>query len=123
MKKDDLKHRAKEFAHRCFKLCKALSGDWAGLHLKRQLFRSSTSVAANYRAACAAQSRKSFLSKLGIVVEEADECGFWIEFIMDEGLLTEAQCRPLLQEANELTAIFVASQKTTRKNDKLKIEN
>lgn len=123
MKKDDLKHRAKEFAHRCFKLCKALPDDWAGLHLKRQLFKSSTSVAANYRAACAAQSRKSFLSKLGIVVEEADESGYWIEFIMDERLLKETQCKPLLAEANELTAIFIASQKTARKNDKLKIEN
>ena len=122
-KKDDLKCRTKKFAHRCLKLCKALPSDWSGIHLKRQLFRCSTSVAANYRAACAAQSRKSFLSKLGIVVEEADECGFWMEFIMDESLLTEAQCSPLLQEANELMAIFVASQKTTRKNDKLKIEN
>jgi four helix bundle protein len=123
MNKDDLSRRAKKFAHRCFQLCKALPEDWAGIHLKRQLFRSSTSVAANYRAACAAQSRKSFLSKLGIVVEEADESGFWIEFIMGEGLVSETQCKPLLSEANELTAIFVASQKTARKNDQLKIEN
>jgi four helix bundle protein len=123
MNKDDLYRRAKKFAHRCFQLCKALPDDWAGLHLKKQLFKSSTSVPANYRAACASQSRKSFLSKLGIVVEEADESGFWIEFIMDEGLLAEAQCKPLWTEAKELTAIFVASQKTTRKNAKLKSEN
>lgn len=123
MNKDDLYRRAKKFAHRCFELCKALPEDWAEIHLKRQLFKSSTSVPANYRAACASQSRKSFLSKLGIVVEESDESSFWIEFIMDEGLLTKAQCKPLLEEAKELTAIFVASQKTTRKNDKLKMEN
>ncbi|NLK42317.1 MAG: four helix bundle protein [Planctomycetes bacterium] len=121
--KMDLKSRTKEFALRCMKLCAALPSDWVGNHLKYQLFKSSTSVAANYRSACASQSRKSFLSKLGIVVEEADEAVFWIEFIMAAHLLTEQKCEPLLAEARELTAIFVASQKTTRKNDHLKMEN
>jgi four helix bundle protein len=119
--KKDLMLRTKEFAIRCMKLCEALPDNWAGNHLRSQLFRSSTSVPANYRAACAALSRKSFLSKLGIVVEEADESVFWIEFIVDSGLLKSQQCSDLLQEARELTAIFVASQKTTRKN--LKMEN
>ena len=122
-KKSDLKERAKKFSHRCVKLCSSLPKNWLSYHVRSQLMRCATSVAANYRAACAAQSRKSFISKLGIVVEEADESCFWIEFIMDEELLTETQCSSLLKEAKELTAIFVTSQNTARRNDKLKIEN
>ena len=74
----------------------------------------ATSVAANYRAACLAQSKASFVSKLSIVLEEADESAFWLEFIVDEELMSEKRIRPLLDEANELTAIFFASRKTAR---------
>ena len=110
--------RTKDFAHRCVKLRKALPEDWLGRHVRSQLMRCATSVAANYRAACISQSKPSFISKLGIVVEEADEAGYWIEFIVNEQLLKEHQCSEILQEAKELTSIFAASQKTARGNNK-----
>jgi len=74
-------------------------------------------VASNYRAACLAQSKASFISKLSIVLEETDESYFWLEFIIDEGLLKRELVGPLLKEADELTAIFVSSRKTTRQNN------
>jgi four helix bundle protein len=76
-------------------------------------------VASNYRAACIAQSKAGFISKLSIVIEEADESWFRLEFIIDENLLRKAQVEPLLKEAEELTSIFMTSRKTARmeKND------
>ena len=71
------------------------------------MIRCSTSVAANYRAACIAQSRASFVSKLSIVIEEVDESCFWMEFIVEERLLKEEQVGSLCGEGEELTSIFV----------------
>ena len=116
--KNILIQRTKEFAHRCVKLCAALPENWLGRHVRTQLMRCATSVAANYRAACISQTKPSFISKLGIVVEEADEACYWIEFIVDEELQSEQICSELLQEAKELTSIFAASQKTARNNKK-----
>jgi four helix bundle protein len=87
MKSDELKRRTKIFAHRCVKLCMTLPNSYLGKYLKGQLIRSSTSVASNYRSACIAQSKASFVSKLSIALEEADESFFWLEFIIDEKLL------------------------------------
>lgn len=84
MNKDDLIKRTKEFAHRCVKLALSLPKTYLGNHIKGQLIRCGTSVAANYRAACLAISRPAFTSKLSIVIEEADEAEFWLEFIIDE---------------------------------------
>ncbi|HOK67487.1 MAG TPA: four helix bundle protein [Anaerohalosphaeraceae bacterium] len=122
MNKEILKKRTTDFAHRCARLCSALPENWLGLHIRSQLIRCSTSAAANYRAACISQSKASFIAKLGIALEEADEACFWLEFITEENLLSENKCRLLLEEAKELTAIFAASQKTAR-NRKLKIDN
>ncbi len=115
MDKNELKKRTKEFAHRCVKLALALPKNVLGNHIKGQLIRCFTSVAANYRAACVAQSKAGFISKLAIVIEEIDEACFWMEFVIDELLLKKAKVRPPLEEAKELTAIFVASRKTARK--------
>ena len=114
MDQAQLKKRTKEFAHRCVKLSMALPNTYLGNHVKGQLIRCSTSVASNYRAACLAQSKASFISKLSIVIEEADESYFWLEFIIDEKLLEKERVIPLLNEAHELTAIFVSSRKTAR---------
>ncbi|MCP4630479.1 MAG: four helix bundle protein [bacterium] len=114
MKGDELKSRTKKFAHRCVKLGLALPNTQLGNHIRGQLFRCSTSVASNYRASCIAQSKASFISKLSIVIEEADESIFWLEFIMDEDLLKKPLVQPLMKEAEELTAIFIASRKTAR---------
>ena len=118
MEKNELQQRSKEFAHRCVKLCLALPKTILGRHIQGQLISSSTSVAANYRAACIAQTKAGFISKLSIVIEESDESNFWLEFIIDEGLLTKNKVKPLLQESEELIAIFFSSRKTARKNSK-----
>jgi four helix bundle protein len=112
----ELKKRTKDFAHRCVKLSLALPKTKLGNHIAGQLIRCSTSVASNYRASCLAQSRASFVAKLSIVLEETDESAFWLEFIIDEALLKEKLVEPLLKESEELTAIFVSSRKTARKN-------
>jgi len=114
MNKEELKRRSKEFAHRCVKLSMSLPETDLGRHIRRQLIRCGTSVAANYRATCLAQSRASFISKLSIVLEETDESYFWLEFIVDESLLKRRLVDSLLKEAEELTAIFISSRKTAR---------
>jgi four helix bundle protein len=116
---EELKTRTKEFAHRCVKLAMALPNTPLGNHIRGQLFRCSTSVAANYRAACIAQSKASFISKLSIVIEEADESCFWLEFIIDENMIKRNIVDPLFREADELTAIFITSRKTARNDEAL----
>jgi len=122
MDRDELKRRTKEFAHRCVKLALALPDTPLGRHVRMQLIKCGTSVGANYRAACIAQSRASFTAKLNIVLEETDESCFWLEFVIDEKLLPQSRVNPLLNEGRELTSLFVSSTKTLR-TDKLKIEN
>ncbi len=112
MNREELTERTKKFAHRCVKLAMALPETVLGKHLRGQLIRCSTSVAANYRATCLSQSKASFTAKLSIVLEETDESAFWLEFIIDENLLKDNLVKPLLQEAEELTAIFASSRKT-----------
>ena len=80
--------------------------------MRRQLLRSATSVAANYRAACRARSRKEFVSKISIVLEEADETEFWIELLIDARLADAERTQDLLDEAGQLVAIFVATRRT-----------
>lgn len=114
MDSNELKARTKKFAHRCVKLSISLPKTTLGRHIKLQLIRCATSVAANYRATVLAQSSASFTSKLSIVLEEIDEATFWLEFIDEEKLLTPAQIGALLKESNELTAIFFAARKTLK---------
>ncbi|MBI9036755.1 MAG: four helix bundle protein [Bacteroidales bacterium] len=114
MTETELKIRAKKFAHDCVKLALLLPKSKLGLHIQGQLIRCSTSVAANYRAGCVAQSKKSFVAKLSIVIEEVDESNFWLEFIKDEKLLELNIISPLLNESAELTSIFIASRKTAQ---------
>lgn len=112
MNKEELKVRTKKFAHRCVKLSLSLPKTTLGVHIAGQLVRCSTSVAANYRATCLAQSKASFIAKISIVLEEADESAFWLEFIIDEKLIKESLVLTLFDEAKELTAIFFSSRKT-----------
>ena len=120
MKSDDFKKRSKGFALRVIALVDALPQTRSADVLGKQLLRSTTSVAANYRAACRARSTAEFIAKLGIVEEEADESHFWIEKIADVGLLKRERLAPLAEEANELTAMTVASIKTARRNKNTK---
>ncbi len=110
----ELRRRSKAFALRVIKLAEALPRKSAADVIGRQILRSATSVAANYRAAQRARSKAEFISKISIVVEEMDETVFWIEMIIDSGLLPVQRVDDLLKEANELLAIFAASQWTAR---------
>jgi four helix bundle protein len=117
MKPEDLKIRTKSFAHRCVKLAFNLPDNSLGRHIQNQLVRCSTSIAANYRAACLSQSKKAFISKISIVIEEIDETCFWLEFILEENIFTQEKIEPLQTEARELTSIFIASRKTAANNN------
>jgi four helix bundle protein len=76
-------------------------------------------VASNSRAACIAQSKASFISKLSLVIEESDESLFWLEFIIDENLINKHLVEPLMIEAEELTAIFITSRRTARRRSEM----
>lgn len=107
-----MKQRTQQFALRIFKLAEALPKTKTGNTIGNQISRSGSSVAANYRALCRSRSRADFINKTSTVEEEADETAFWLEMIQAAGLLTNKQTQSLLNEANELIAIFVASRKT-----------
>ncbi len=115
MKPEELKNRTKEFAHACVKLAVALPRTPLGKHVENQLIRCGTSVASNYRATLLAQTKPTFISKISIVIEETDESEFWLQFIIDERLLEKDKVFPLLNEAHELTSIFVVSRRTAQK--------
>jgi four helix bundle protein len=116
--KEDLKQRSQSLAVDIARLVDQLPKSAAGDVLGRQVLRSATSVGANYRAACRAQSRPVFLSKLAIVIEECDETQYWLELLLQLGLIRESEFRKIHAEANELTAIFVSSRKTAQANNK-----
>jgi len=88
----------------------------AGFETARQVIRSAGSVAANYRATKRAKSKVDFIYKIQIVLEEADESMYWLEIIDEAGLISNSEVKRLVKEANELTAIFAAVDKTAKKN-------
>ena len=116
MNQEELKRRTKQFALRIMKLVGALPKTITGKIISGQLVRAGTSVGANYRAACRARSCPEFIAKLGIVEEEADECGYWLELIVESGLMPIAKVQSLLQEGDELVAIMAASIKTAKQS-------
>jgi four helix bundle protein len=115
-RRNDLLDRTKQFALETIKFCESLPKDETSRILARQLLRSGTSVGANYRAVHRAKSKADFISKLGTVLEEADESAFWIELLSDSGKVPPTQSAPLHREASELVAIAVSSLNTARRN-------
>lgn len=115
MTPQELQARTKSFALRVIKVVDALPRSTAGWVVGRQLLRSATSVGANYRAACRAQSHAEFAAKLSIVVEEADETLYWLELLQESSLIEPGRLIELLKEAHELVAITVAARKTAKK--------
>jgi len=109
-----LRQRTKRFALRIIKLFRALPKTEDARILGRQILRSGTGVAANYRSACKARSRADFISKIGITVEEADETAFWLELLADAGIVSRARLKDLWSEADELVRIFAASRTTAK---------
>lgn len=116
MKSTELKQRTKQFALRVIRMTDSLPRRMSADVLGRQLLRSATSVAANYRSACRAKSRADFISKMGTVEEEADESSLWLELTGESGLMTTTKLDALHREAEELTAIAVASIRTARRS-------
>lgn len=112
---EQMRARTKQFALRVVKLFRVLPRSPDVQVMGRQVLRSGTSVAANYRAVCRARSSAEFLAKMGIVIEEADETVFWLELLTESGIVRAGQMEALLQEANELLALFAASAQTARR--------
>ena len=119
MDADDLKKRTKQFALRILKLVGALPNTVQGRAIGGQLVRSGTAVEANYRAACRGRSKAEFIAKLGTVEEGADESAFWLELIIEGGLLKEKVVKPLFTEAVELTRIMARSRLSASRNLRL----
>ena len=117
-KDTDLKKRTKQFALKIIKLVEELPSNRTINILARQLLRAGTSVGANYRSACRARSRADFISKMGIVEEEADETSYWLELLVESKLINKDQVEYLLEEVDEIIAIIVASINTSRKNQR-----
>jgi four helix bundle protein len=117
----DLKDRTKQFALRVIRLYRALPRNEEARVIGKQLLRSGTSIGANYRAACRGRSKAEFVAKLGIVLEEADETVFWLELLQESDIMNVQSLAPLVQEARELTAIFVASVCTAKESQKTEV--
>ena len=115
-KAEELRPRTKSFAIRIVNLFRPLPHTPDAQTLGKQVLRSRTSVAANYRAVCRARSKAEFVSKLGIVVEEADKTVFWLDVPTETGVLSSPRVVDLQKEANELLAIFSASLRASEKS-------
>lgn len=109
-----LRTRTKQFALRVIRLVDSLPNKRSANVIGNQVLRSATSIGANYRAAQRARSKPEFRAKLGIVEEEADETVYWIELLMESGIVQKNLLEDLHREANEITAMTVASIRTSR---------
>ncbi|PCJ83574.1 MAG: four helix bundle protein [Flavobacteriales bacterium] len=116
MDKIQLQDRTKQFAIRIFKLVDKLPAKKASDVVAYQLLKSSSSTAANYRSACRAKSKADFINKLKTVEEEADESLFWLELIIEVGLVQKKLMADITKEASELVAIFTSALKTSKQN-------
>jgi four helix bundle protein len=112
---NDLLERTRQFALAIITFCEHLPKDETARTLGRQLLRSGTSVGANYRAAHRARSPADFISKMGVVVEEADESAYWIDLLSTAGKVDSVTAVPLQKEADELVAIAISSINTARR--------
>ncbi len=121
MTTNDLKLRTKNFSLMIIDLVEKLPNSISVRVIANQIVKSGTSVGANYRAVCRARSDREFVSKMNIVLEEADETLFWIEIIMAKQWVSNLELEVIWKEGNELTAIFVSSLKTV--NDRINSQN
>ena len=116
MKELDLKKRTRILAHQCVALTNEISNSYINRHYKSQLIRCSTSMAANYQAACVSQSITAFIAKLSIAIEEADEILFWLTFMLEEQIFTSLQVKDIIIESQAIISILCKSRITARKN-------
>jgi four helix bundle protein len=113
-KHQELRKRTKDFALRVIRMSQAIPATRVSNVINNQVLRSSTSMAANYRAVGLARSKSEFIAKMGVVVEEADETVFWLELLADSGVVKPSKLRELLAEANQFVYIFSASRRTAK---------
>jgi len=113
-KHDELRRRTKTFALRIIRMSQALPRTREANVIALQVLRSATGMAANYRAAGRSRSKAEFVAKIGVVVEEADETVFWLEMLVENGIVNPTKLQNLLAKATQLVAIFTASRKTAR---------
>src|SRR5437868_15252178 len=111
MTPEQLNDRTKRFALSIIKLSEKIERKVAGRIIANQLVRAGTAVAANYRATCRSRSRADFISKIGVVAEEADDSALWLELLSEANLLNEAVGKPVLKEAEGITRIMATSWK------------
>jgi four helix bundle protein len=116
MNRKDLQQRTKKFHVDIIKLCSDFPKNAAGFETAKQLIRSAGSVGANYRATVRAKSNADFIYKIQVVLEEADESFYWLEIVKEAELKTGKEVERLIDEANQLTAIFAATDKTAKLN-------
>jgi four helix bundle protein len=119
MTRVEFRNRTFQFGIRCIRLAESLPSKTVAQTIVRQLIRAGTSVGANYRAAIRSRSRADFVSRMGIVEEECDEAAYWIEVLLELGLVTEKRTKQLQREANEILAVTVSSIKTARAGKKI----
>jgi four helix bundle protein len=112
----DLRERTKAFALRTICMVSALPRSLAADVIGRQVLRSGTSVGAHYREACRGRSVAEFISKMEGALQELDETAYWLELLAESGIVTPKRLADLLQEADELIAIFTASVRTAKRN-------
>lgn len=111
---EEFRNRTKKFAVNVIVYCKGFPRTEEAFIIKKQLISSATSVAANYRAVCRARSDAEFFAKLSIVVEEADECAFWLEIIRDAEVYASEKTDELLNESMEILKVVSKSRKTLK---------
>jgi four helix bundle protein len=114
LRHQELRDRTKKFALRIIRMSQVMPRTQAANVIANQTLRSATSIAANYRGVGRAGSKAEFVSKMGVVLEEADETVLWLEFLAESGIIKPAKLRDLLAEANELVAIFSASRRSAK---------
>jgi four helix bundle protein len=114
MTRVQLQQRTKQFHIDVIRLCQQMPKNATGFETAKQVIRSAGSVGANYRATVRAKSNSDFIYKIEVVLEEADESLYWLEIIRDTGLTSGFELDRLIKEANELTAIFAATDKTAK---------
>jgi four helix bundle protein len=118
MTPEEMKRRTKQYGLRIIRAVESLPSSFVARHVGGQLLRAGTSVGANYRAACRGRTQPEFIAKLGIVEEECDESLYWMEVLIDAGIMTKARLEALMAEGNEILSIVVASINTACKGAK-----
>ena len=118
MNQEELKNRTKKFTISIIRFVKSLPNGRDAWNTGDQLYRAGASVGANYRAACRSKTKPTFIHKMAVVEEEADECCFWLEICIELGIGDKKIAETLLKEANELTSIFTSANKTLSQNNK-----